>query len=154
MGGRPGFNKEGRITATERLRVVGVMVDIEKRVRSRVFVGEIDEEGWNWGGEVMWVWGRVSSKEVRKSLIYKEKRKWSTHYLIKPLTDRERVSIQLYQWTPPQKAIKNYWARGYQLVPTNDLFALRQRAFNARYAPNETAFHLMKKFRSDHLDVQ
>jgi hypothetical protein len=93
VGGRPGFNREKRTTAIERLRVVGAMVDVEKRVRNRVFAGEINEEDWSWGGEVMWVWGRVSFEEVRKSLIYEGKRKWFTYYLIELLTDRERVFI-------------------------------------------------------------
>jgi hypothetical protein len=44
VGGRSGFNKEGRATATERLRVVRVIIDIEKRVRSRVFVSKINKE--------------------------------------------------------------------------------------------------------------
>jgi hypothetical protein len=93
VGGRLDFSRGGRATATERLRVVRVIVDIEKRVKSRVFVDKINEEDWSWGGEVMWMWEKVSSEEVRKSFIYKGKRKWFTHYLIKPLTDRERVFI-------------------------------------------------------------
>ena len=44
---RPGFKKGGRVIATTRLRVIGAIVDIKKRVRSRVFAGKVNEEDLN-----------------------------------------------------------------------------------------------------------
>jgi hypothetical protein len=60
--------KKRRASCGDRLTSNLKSYNIEKSVRSRVFVNKINKKGWNKSGEIMWAWGKSTFWKGHESL--------------------------------------------------------------------------------------